>query len=116
MSTPTALVFLEDLQTRGAVVTIRPPDRLRVEAPAGVLTEEDRAHLRQYKAELLALVAGHDPLPAPLCLTCRRRPTTPHSPYRCPDCVARAHTLCAAWRPGDGPIILAGDPGEEGQP
>ncbi len=58
---------------------------------------------------------GHEP-PAPICLTCRRRPRTPTTGYRCPTCVERARALCAAWRPGDGPIILAGDPDEESQP
>ncbi len=112
--TPAAL--LHDLQARGARVTVTPPDHLRVEAGPGVLTDLDRARLRQYKAALLALLASHDALPAPICLTCRRRPTTPTTGARCPTCVERAHALCAAWRPGDGPIILAGDPDEESQP
>jgi len=58
---------------------------------------------------------GHES-PAPICLTCRRRPRTLTTGARCPECVRRAHALCAARQPGDGPIILAGDPDEEGQP
>ena len=62
-----------------------------------------------------APTAGPEP-PAPVCLTCRRQPRTPTTGARCPTCVEHARALCAAWRPGDGPIILAGDPDEEGQP
>jgi len=56
---------------------------------------------------------GHEP-PAPVCLTCRLRLRTPTTGARCPECVRRARILCAAWRPGDGPIILAGDTTEVG--
>lgn len=112
MSAP---AILENLQARGAYVTVTPPDRLRVEAPAGVLTEQDRALLRQYKAELLALLTRDDtPPPVPICLTCRRRPRTPTTGARCPACVERARALCAARRPGDAPIILTGDATDEG--
>ena len=62
-----------------------------------------------------APTAGPEP-PAPVCLTCRRRPRTPTTGARCAECVRRAHALCAAWRPGDDPIILAGDHEEGAQP
>ncbi len=109
-----ATAFLEDLQARGVVVSAPAPDRVRMEAPPGVLTDLDRARLRQYKAALLTLLAGHDALPVPICLTCRRRPTTPATGYRCPTCVERARALCAARRPGDAPIILTGDATDKG--
>jgi len=51
----TAVSLLEDLQAKG--VTLRAVgSRLRVEAPRGALTEQDKAGLARHKAELLGLL------------------------------------------------------------
>ena len=60
----TAAALLAALQTRG-VRLAAVGDRLRVEAPRGVLTAADRAALAAHKAALLALLrADADPWPA----------------------------------------------------
>src|SRR5262249_18512620 len=50
------LTFLQDLVSRGVVV-IPCNGKLLVNAPAGVLTAEDRTMLARHKAELLVLLA-----------------------------------------------------------
>jgi hypothetical protein len=51
------LDFFQQMVSRGVVLTAR-GGKLMVDAPAGVLTEQDRAFLTRYKADLLALLAG----------------------------------------------------------
>lgn len=51
----TADVLLTELRNRGAALTVV-GDRLRVEAPVGVLSPEIRTALAAYKAELLSLL------------------------------------------------------------
>jgi hypothetical protein len=53
----TAAVLLTDLASRG-VHLVAVGERLRVDAPAGALTEADRLALAARKGELLALLAG----------------------------------------------------------
>jgi hypothetical protein len=53
----TAARFLADLRGRGAIVAVV-ADRLRVDAPVGVVTAADRAALVEHKAELLALLGS----------------------------------------------------------
>jgi hypothetical protein len=45
-------------------------DKLKIDAPAGTLTEADRELLRQHKAELLALLATDPRIAAEPCPTC----------------------------------------------
>jgi|SRR5215510_10338269 len=58
----TASQILSNLRVRDIVVTLN-GDRLKINAPAGALTDEDRDQLRERKAELLELLASpeHDP-------------------------------------------------------
>jgi hypothetical protein len=56
----TAPALLADIEARGARVTIR-GDRLRVEAPRGVLTPSLRALLLEVKPALLGLLASRAP-------------------------------------------------------
>jgi hypothetical protein len=51
-----ATELLDDLRHRGVQLAPAAGDRLSVEAPSGVLTDADRAALRQHKAELLELL------------------------------------------------------------
>lgn len=51
----TATQILDDLRGRAVALTSN-GDRLKVDAPAGVLTDEDRQAIRDHKAELLALL------------------------------------------------------------
>ncbi len=50
----TATAVLEELQASGVRLRMIATDRLRVEAPRGVVTLELRAALAQYKAEIIA--------------------------------------------------------------
>ena len=58
MSAPTSALF-DDFRSRG-VVLIRDGARLRWRAPAGVLSDADRAALKQHKAELLEMLSEDD--------------------------------------------------------
>jgi hypothetical protein len=53
----TAIGLLGSLRVRDIVITADDGD-LSVDAPAGALTDEDRARLRECKAELLAILRG----------------------------------------------------------
>jgi hypothetical protein len=53
----TAALLLAELRRRGAILQAV-SDRLRVDAPIGVVTAADRAALAEHKAELLAMLAG----------------------------------------------------------
>ena len=61
MSAPTSALF-DDFRSRG-VVLIRDGARLRWRAPVGVLSDADRAALKQHKDELLEML-GKDGCPA----------------------------------------------------
>lgn len=50
----TATVFLTELQASGVTLAFVAPDRLRVEAPCGVVTPELRAALAQHKLDIIA--------------------------------------------------------------
>lgn len=50
----TAETLLHDLASRGVRLIPTDDDRLTVDAPAGAVTEDDLAELRQHKADLLA--------------------------------------------------------------
>ncbi len=52
-----ATELLASLQQRGVLLCVD-GDRLRVDAPTGVLSAADRAALAAHKADLLALLAG----------------------------------------------------------
>lgn len=100
-----AEALLADLRARGATFRVR-DGAILVRAPVGVLTETDRAILRQYKTALLHLLAeraqDHPPpppaFPARPCPTCGgRRWWAP-----CPD---DTYTVCAVCHPPpDGPL------------
>ncbi|MGH9839693.1 MAG: hypothetical protein ACREEM_13005 [Blastocatellia bacterium] len=67
-------------------------DRLKFDAPAGVLTDDDRAALREHKAELLTILTGPG-----LCPTCREPANLQdrtHDTWFCPN--------CRAWSDGQG--------------
>jgi hypothetical protein len=51
----TATQILDDLRGRAVALTSN-GDRLKIDAPLGVLTDEDRQAIRTHKAELLALL------------------------------------------------------------
>ena len=51
----TATLILDDLRGRACALTSN-GDRLKIDAPLGVLTDEDRQAIRIHKAELLVLV------------------------------------------------------------
>jgi hypothetical protein len=53
----TASSLYHDLKARGVILEAR-GDLLKVDAPAGVLTEEDKAALAGAKPELLELLSG----------------------------------------------------------
>jgi hypothetical protein len=53
----TAARLLAGLRRRGAIVQVV-SDRLRLNAPVGVVTAADRAALAEHKAELLAMLRG----------------------------------------------------------
>jgi hypothetical protein len=55
----TATQILNGLHGRDIVITLN-GDRLKVDAPTGVLTDEDRQAVRDHKAELLALLGQAD--------------------------------------------------------
>jgi hypothetical protein len=59
-----AVGLLADLRQRGVILTAT-GDRLQIDAPVGVLTESNRAALREHKAELLMLLGAVAPV-APL--------------------------------------------------
>ena len=58
MSAPTSALF-DDFRSRG-VVLIRDVARLRWRAPVGVLSDADRAALKQHKDELLEMLSEDD--------------------------------------------------------
>jgi hypothetical protein len=53
----TAAQLLAGLRRRGAILQVV-SDRLRVDAPVGVVTAADRAALAEHKAELLAMLGS----------------------------------------------------------
>src|SRR5262245_2949742 len=65
----TANQILDSLQARDITVTLN-GDRLKIDAPAGSLTDEDRAQLRECKAELLKLLASDAFEPIKVCPIC----------------------------------------------
>ncbi len=65
----TAVALLAELRERGATVAVV-GDRLRIEAPRGVLTPELRTRLAAAKPELLALVEPHLYRPGCPCVNC----------------------------------------------
>jgi len=50
-------VLLDQFKARGVVIEAN-GDRLKLTAPTGVLTDDDRAELRRLKPELLLLLSG----------------------------------------------------------
>jgi TubC N-terminal docking domain len=52
-----ALALMRDLQAAGAVLEVR-DGRLKVDAPAGLITPEIRDSLARHKPELLAMLAA----------------------------------------------------------
>lgn len=65
----TAKAILESLRVLGASVSLV-GDKLRVEAPAGVLTDDLRRELIEHKAELVRLLRPAPDLPPPVCDRC----------------------------------------------
>jgi hypothetical protein len=68
--------FVEGLRAQGCVLELREPDRLHVEAPAGVLTEGIRARLAELKPEILGLLRPHSPV-VTCCPVCDERQARP---------------------------------------
>jgi hypothetical protein len=64
-----AATLIEKLTKRDVRLMVR-GDKLKIDAPAGTLTEADRELLRQHKAELLALLATDPRIAAEPCPTC----------------------------------------------
>src|SRR5262245_28392859 len=62
----TAQAILDDLTARGVRVWAE-ADRLKLDAPAGILTDEDKANLAAAKPELLAVLAPK----AGICPACK---------------------------------------------
>lgn len=56
-----AITLLRELQTAGVIVTATADGDLELDAPRGVLTETRLSALRQYKAEIVALLPRHCP-------------------------------------------------------
>lgn len=65
----TAQAVLERLRSLGARVSLA-GDKVRVEAPAGVLTDDLRRELIEHKAELVRLLRPAPDLPPPACDRC----------------------------------------------
>lgn len=96
----TAIELMADFQQRGIVLTDE-DGRIRYRAPAGILTDADRAALGEHKAALLALLA---PSSVPPVATGPARPGAPkecfsheQEPPPCRRCGGRA------WRLRDTP-------------
>jgi hypothetical protein len=81
----TAAAFLDNLKARGAVLTVN-GDRIRIRAPAQVVTPEVREALVQHKPDLLRLLTGPSPT--------RKCP-----PFRFVDGVMEFGDICAGWTP-----------------
>jgi hypothetical protein len=62
----TAAALIDELTARGVHLWVE-DDRLKFKAPAGELTDEDKARLTEHKADLLALLAGNSAKPEPMC-------------------------------------------------
>lgn len=86
----TATSLLDELRQNGARFTLA-GDRLRVDAPVGLLTEHVRAELRRLKPELMALLrraqAGRG----------AAAPTSPR--FRFVDGKMVLGDICAGWTP-----------------
>lgn len=55
----TVITIFDDLRARDIILALN-GDNLRVDAPVGVLTDEDRQAIRNHKTELLALLGYAD--------------------------------------------------------
>ncbi len=53
--------YVESLRAAGVSLDVTPAGRLRVSAPSGALSAEDRATLAERRDELVALLSGADP-------------------------------------------------------
>lgn len=62
----TASALLTILTARGVRLWVE-DNLLKFKAPAGTLTDEDKARLTEHKPELLALLAGNSANPEPIC-------------------------------------------------
>lgn len=81
----TASALLDELKARGALLTVN-GDRIRVRAPAAVVTPDLRAALAKHKPELLRL------------LTPKTEPAAP-APFRYAADVMAFGDICAGWTP-----------------
>lgn len=79
--TPAAAELLDELAARGVLLEVACAERLRVDAPAGVLTPELRQTLGEHKAELLELLQA----PGATCIQCGGQ-VAPHLSYHCQGC------------------------------
>jgi len=99
----TATDIMESFQRRG-VVLMAGDDRIRYRAPAGIMTDADRAALREHKVELLALLTSPSAPP-----TSRPRPGAPKEcfsheehPQACRHCNGRTWRLRETPQSGGG--------------
>ncbi len=98
-----AIELMADFQQRGIVLTDE-DGRIRYRAPAGIMTDADRAALREHKAELLALLTSPSAPP-----TSRPRPGAPkecfsheQEPQSCRRCNGRTWRLRETSQSGGG--------------
>ncbi len=103
-----ASALLEDLLARGVNLSAQ-AGKLVCDAPAGVLTDADRAALREHKAALLALLAPSPPASTPPVSTGPVRPGAPkecfsheQEPQSCRRCGGRAWRLRETPKSGGG--------------
>lgn len=84
----TAATLLDRLRCLGASVSLV-GDKLRVEAPAGVLTPDLRRELIEHKAELVRLLRPAPDLPPPVCDRCGGTlfwQSVAYGPWTCARC------------------------------
>lgn len=60
--------LISDLSGRGVRLSVE-ADRVQIDAPKGVLVNDDLAQLKQHKAEIIQLLATKDNV---VCFLCRR--------------------------------------------
>ena len=89
-----AASIIEDLHRRGIALSVA-DSKLRVNAPRGVLTAELLTELRVHKAELLAVLTGHQPAELVQELQSAPAPVLAHPP-------AFVHVACSPCRHLDG--------------
>lgn len=96
----TAEAILEHLRSLGARVFLV-GDKLRVEAPAGVLTDDLKAALAAHKADLVRLLRPAPDLPPPACDRCGGAlfwQSVAYGPWTCLRChPPQAKRLVARW-------------------